>query len=202
MDSGFLKRIKRTILGFKIHYIVYIKKIFFLYGLGLLVLSCDTLNISPNSNLFENKSIEDLKAFIGGNCRFSEFSIGKYADKEGLEKFGLDTINSKYIWYSNSDQKIIVNTFLKEKFAVKYAYNQINRIFPKSKGAVTLTVCSKEIEEKLIADFKKKNIKFDLVVSFDDALGHTAKIDLSECDSLKAESVLGKYPEVIVEYIK
>jgi len=174
LDSGFLKRIKRTILGFKIHYIVYIKKIFFLYGLGLLVLSCDTLNISPNSNLFENKSIEDLKAFIGGNCRFSEFSIGKYADKEGLEKFGLDTINSKYIWYSNSDQKIIV----------------------------TLTVCSKEIEEKLIADFKKKNIKFDLVVSFDDALGHTAKIDLSECDSLKAESVLVKYPEVIVEYIK
>ncbi len=148
------------------------------------------------------ESVADLKNYIADNCRFNEFHIGSYDKVNSFEKFGLDTLQGKYIWYSNKNDKIIINTFLKEKFAVKYAYNQIHKVFPESKGAITLSINSKKTEDKLLADFKKNKVESNLLVSFNDELGYSSEIEVSECDSQKAESILINYPKVKVNYNK
>lgn len=174
---------------------------YLLINILFLLYSCTTSKpIASDNKEAIVTSVKDLQSYTKNNCRFNDFKIGKYADSYSYEKFGLDTLKGKYIWYINKEEKIIVNTFLKEKFAVKYAYYQINKEFPKLKGAFTITTKSKKVEQELLSDFKKNNIKFEKLVSFNDELGYSAEIEISKCYSRKAESVLVNYPDVNVTY--
>lgn len=172
-----------------------------LVGMVLIFCSCNSLQSVTAENKEDSiESVNELRNYIKNNCRFDGFSIGKYNDTNSYEKFGLDTLKGKYIWYTNQNEKIIINTFLKEKFAAKYTYYQINKAFPKLKGAFTITVKSKETEKNMLADFKKNDIKSEILVSFNDELGYSSEIEVSKCYSRKAESVLTNYPEVKVTY--
>jgi len=176
------------------YYFLLFCTLFFLYN-------CNTTKSAHANNqavVFE--SVEELQKYTTNNCRYNGFAIGTYSDEYSYEKFGLDTLQGKFIWYSNQNDKIIINTFLKEKYAVKYAYIQINKEFPKLKGTMMLTVKSKKIEEKMLAEFKRNNVESNLLISFNDELGYSSEIEISECDSSKAETILANFPEVSITY--
>jgi len=174
--------------------------LFFLLSVALSCNSTKVGSLLQKEN--PNETIDYLKEITSKGCRYNGFSIGEYYDEESEERFGLDTIDSKYIWYSNKEEKIILNTFLQERYAVKYSLKQLNKVFPKSKGAMVVTINSKKTAEELIANLKKSNIEPTIVATFDDELGYSSEIDILACDSPKAELIIIEYPEVKFKYKK
>jgi|GEM_PF-3249660 len=170
--------------------------------LFVILLGCKSLKTTSSNKYQSIYTLDDLKIYISEDCRYQYFKIGNYNSANSLERFGLDTLNGKYIWYSNNKEKIIVNSFLTEKYAVKYTYKQIKNVFPSLKGTMTVSVFSKETEKEILAILKKNNIQPILIITPDDnSLGYyESEIDVTDCNSEKAASVLEKVSDIKIHF--
>ena len=176
-------------------------------GLGvnffmLVLFGCGIKKTVPPNETQNVQTLEDLKQLIADNCRYQYFKIGAYHKENSNEKFGLDTLKGKYIWYFNNEKKIITNAFLKEKYAVKHAFKQIDNVFPELKGAMTISVFSKASEVEILAVLKKANIQPSLIISPDegDLAYFESEIDITDCDANRVASLLEKFDNIKLHY--